>query len=375
MIINKKILFLTTTDNMIWQFLLPHIKHLQDAGNTVECACAKTGFWFDEMKEKYGLVVHETSFSRSPYKVLKNRRAFKKLKGIVKGGGFDLIHCHQPVGGVMGRKVGAKCKVPVLYTAHGFHFFKGAPFKYNLIYKRVEKRWAKKTDALVTMNEEDYIAAKAFKAKRVYKISGSGYDVAKNKDFKFDKLALQKEIGVSEDDCVVVSIGECIKRKNLAVLIKAVKKIEDSKVKLLICGKGKLLEKHKKLVAKLGLGDRVKMLGYRKDVRNILKLADIFIMSSKHEGLPMGMMEAMYEGLPIIASNVRGCCDLVERGKNGLLVVLNTSEAYADAIGRIAANKELRAEMGKHSKEMVKQFFIGNVLKEMEVIYDELGLK
>jgi len=367
----KKVLFLTTTDNMIWQFLLPHIKHLQDAGNTVECACAKTGFWFDELKQKHDLVMHETSFSRSPYKFLQNKRAFKKLKDIVQNGKFDLIHCHQPVGGVMGRRVGAKCGVPVLYIAHGFHFFKGAPLHYNLIYKTIEKRYAKKTDALVTMNEEDFVAAKKFKAKRVYKINGIGFEPTKMSAIPYDKKELQTELGLSDDDVVLISVGELNKNKNHKVVIEAVAKLEAKNVKYIVCGQGPRLEEYKTLIKELGAYDRVKLLGYRKDVRNILKISDVFIMPSFREGLPMSMMEAMYEGLPIITSSIRGCVDLVADNDNGLLVDLKDKDGFLRAIKKLADDKELRTMMGKRNKEIIKEFYIEEVLKQMENIYDE----
>jgi glycosyltransferase involved in cell wall biosynthesis len=356
---------------MIWQFLLPHIKHLQNAGNVVECACDRTGFWFDDLRDTHGLTMHEVNFARSPYKILQNRRAFKKLKAVVKNGGFDLIHTHQPVGGVMGRRVGAACGIPVIYTAHGFHFYKGAPKK-MLLYKMVEKKYSKKTDALVTMNNEDFGNAKKMKAKRVYKINGIGYDPTKNKAFEFDKEALRGEIGVAETDFVLVNIGECIKRKNQRILIEAMRTITDEKVKLLICGGGKLLDEYRQLVESLGLCERVKCLGYRKDVRNILKIADVFVSSSVQEGLPMGMMEAMFEGMPVITSNIRGSSDLIQHNENGLLVGVHDLGGYVDAIKTLAVDKKMCAKMGAENQDRVKQYYIEEVLKQMEEIYDDV---
>jgi glycosyltransferase involved in cell wall biosynthesis len=357
---------------MIWHFLMPHIKHLQDAGNVVECACPRRGFWFDDIKEKCGVVMHEIPFARSPYRFLQNRRAFKMLKKVVKDGGFDLIHCHQPLCGVMGRKVGAKFGIPVLYIAHGFHFFKGAPLKNHLIYKTVERRYAKKTDALVTINSEDYEAACKMKAKRTYKINGIGYERDRTNGIIFNKNELQAEIGLSDGDIVLISIGELNKNKNHKVIIDAVNRIENEKIKYVICGQGPRLKEYKEFVEKRGLENKVKILGYRKDVRNILKLADILIMPSLREGLPITMIEAMYEGLPIISGDVRGCRDLVEHNANGLLVNLKEKTGFVKAIEILAADKELRLKMGIENKQRAKKLYLENVLVQMEKIYDEI---
>ena len=164
MITNKKILVVATTDDMIWRFVLPHMKRLQELGNTVECVCAKTGFWFDEFESKYGVKAHEIDFKRSPLS-LKNLNGYKKLKRLQKQEKYDLIYCQQPVGGLMGRLIAKKFKLPCIYTAHGFHFFKGNSKIKNLIFKTIEKYLSKFTTALVTINDEDYEAAKKMKAK------------------------------------------------------------------------------------------------------------------------------------------------------------------------------------------------------------------
>ena len=369
MITKKKVLILTTTDNMIWQFLIPHIRHLQKAGNTVECACARTGFWFDDLKDKHGLYVHEIGFTRNPFS-FKNIKGYKKLKKLVKATKYDLIHCHQPVGGVMGRKVGAACKVPVLYVAHGFHFYKGAPLTSKL-YKLIETHYAKKTGALVTINDEDFQAAKKMKAKNVYKINGIGYDSSKVKDDKFDKDPLRKEIGITEKDFVVLNVAECNKNKNQEAIINAISMIDEN-VKLIMCGTGNLLEYYKHLAHTLGCEDKVEILGYRTDVPNILKLADAFIMASLREGLPVSVMEAMSNGLPIIASNIRGNRDLVEDRANGLLVDLNEPDGFLNALKELSQNKQLCKEMGQQSREKIQKFSIQEVLKQMEEIYISL---
>ena len=173
--LNKaKILVLCTTDNMIWQFLLPHINDLKSYGATIDCVCSKTGFWFDELKEKFGLNMIDVQMQRSPLK-LKNLTAYKIIKNLTNENGYNMIYCQQPVGGMIGRLIGKKFKIPVIYTAHGFFFFKGNNIIKNFIFKSAEKHMAKYTDAIITMNNEDYTACQNWKCKNIFKIKISYY--------------------------------------------------------------------------------------------------------------------------------------------------------------------------------------------------------
>ena len=371
MIKNKKVLIVTTTDSMIGQFLMPHIKHLVDNGNIVECACHETGHWFGEIKEK-GINIYEVPFARNPLKPT-NLKAKKQLSNIVKTGKYNLIHCHTPVGGVMGRIMGKKYKIPVLYIAHGFHFYKGAPLVNRLVYKTIEKHYAKHTDALVTMNDEDYISAKQMKAKSVYKINGIGYDSAKHTEIsEEDKEKLKKELNIKPTDFVILSVGELNKNKNQIAVIKAIKQLNDKNVKYFICGRGPLKDYLTNQIKSLGLEEQVKLLGFRKDVANILAITNLFVMPSIREGLPMSMMEAMDAKLPIVASNIRGCRDLVENNKNGLLVDLKEKDGFYNAIKQLKDNPQQCLEFGAENKEKIKMYYIKNVLNQMEEIYDNI---
>ena len=171
MLENKKIMMLATTDNMIWQFLLPHIEDLQKMGNIVECVCSKTGFWFDELQDKYGLKCHDIAFPRNPL-TLDTFKAYAKLKQLQKQENFEVIYCQQAVGSVMGRWLAKKFKIPCIYTAHGFAFSSSGSGLKNFVYKYIEKKLAKDTEVLITINDEDYNASKDWKAKYKYKISG-----------------------------------------------------------------------------------------------------------------------------------------------------------------------------------------------------------
>ena len=174
---NKRILVLCTTDSMIYNFLIPHIRDLQLAGNQVFCACSQTGKYYDYLVEKYGLNVERIDFERNPYN-LHNIKAYGQLQKLISNKGIDVIFCHEPVGGAMGRVVGHMHHCKVVYMVHGFHFYKGASKK-TIVYYWVEKCLSHYTDVLITINQEDYEAAKLFSAKRVVKTNGIGVDTSR----------------------------------------------------------------------------------------------------------------------------------------------------------------------------------------------------
>lgn len=369
MIQGKKILVVTTTDNMIWQFLLPHIEDLKANNNTVECACNETGFWFKEM-EKSGLKLHKIDFPRNPLST-KLFKAKKQLCNLVKNNHYDLIICHQPVGGVMGRIAGHKYHIPVIYVAHGFHFFKGCPKK-NLIYKAVEKYYSRYTDALVTMNEEDYQAALKFKAKRVYKINGIGVDLSiYHLDENLDCHKHREELGVSEGDFVVISVAEFIKRKNVITLIKAIERINEKSIKLVLCGCGKLEQELRNYVNEKNLNSRVKFAGYRKDISKCIQVCDCLVLASYHEGLPRCIMEAMALGKPVICSDVRGSRDLI-KGAGGIIVGIKDIEGYKNAVLTLSQDSAMRETFSNRNMEAIKQYSLENVLQQMRKIYEEM---
>lgn len=369
---NKKVMMIATTDNMIWQFMIPHIHHLQNMGATVECVCARTGFWFDELKEKYGFTMHEIAFHRNPINFA-NLKGLKQLKKLQKQEKFDFIYCQQPVGGLMGRLIAKKFKVPCIYTAHGFHFFKGCSFKNKLVFKTVENWLSRYTDTLVTINEEDYQSALKMHARKVYKINGIGVDFSKYSiNNKLNRSEFRKSLGLNEDDFVVTSIGELNENKNTLRLIKTIAEIKDNKLKYVICGQGKLKEKYLDEIKKYNLEDRVIMLGFRKDIPDILQVSDVYIMPSYREGLPKSMMEAMCYGLPVLASKIRGNVDLIGDNEGGILFAPEDDNAIKEAIVSLLNDSALAKKYGKRNQDFVKNYSIDVVKKQLEEIYKEM---
>ena len=372
MIKNKKILMLCTTDNMIWQFLLPHINYLKEQGNEIVCACAKTGFWFDELKEKHSLNMKEFDFSRSPFS-FKNFKLLKQLKKYCKEECFDLVYCQQPVGGLMGRLIAKKFNIPCIYTAHGFHFFKGNSKIKNFVFKTVEKHLSKYTTALITINEEDYQAALKFKAKKVYKINGIGVDFSKYKKLEnFNSRSFKQSLGLSEDDFIITSIGELNDNKNTYRLLEVVKNLNNPKIKYLVCGQGPLQEKFEKYIAENNLHNTVKMLGFRRDIPEILSIGDVYLMPSYREGLSKSMMEAMSYGLPIVASKIRGNTDLVGNNEGGVLCNPSNTKEFEEAVLVVYNNKELAHKYCERNLQFIKNFDLQIVLQQLQKIYEEL---
>lgn len=374
MLKNKKILIVATSDDFVSRFLLPHIEDLKANGNMVECACNESGFWFKEM-ESNGLILHKIDFPRNPLSA-KLFRARKSLFNLVKENKFDLIICHQPVGGVMGRMVGHKYKIPVIYVAHGFHFFKGYPKK-NLLYKAIEKHYSRYTDALVTMNEEDYQSALKFKAKRVYKINGIGFDENVYKQSSVEDCdKLKQELDISDNDFVCVSIGELNNNKNHIAVLKAIAKMEGkTNFKYLICGEGPNRKQYQEFINANNLQDVVKLLGFRKDIPTILSISRCFIMPSLREGLPRSIMEAEVQGLPCIVSDIRGCRDLVMDGKGGFVLDFNNTNLVVSKIETIKKDKNLCDKFGKFNQEFIKDYTINVVLQQMKKIYEEIEFR
>lgn len=360
-----RVLVLCTTDSMITNFLIPHIQNMQGKGYEVECACSATGNFFSILSDHYGFIMHEIEMERNPFK-LKNVTAFHKLNALVKRKSYDVIFCHEPVGGAMGRVVGHLNHCKVVYMAHGFHFYKGAPKTMKLFYL-VECLLARWTDVLITINKEDYQASLSFKAKKKVLINGIGVDTSKfickpGCDY------IRDELGLSNNTTILLSVGELIERKNHEPVIRAIKRLGKKTIHYVLVGDGVLYEYLESVVKELGLDGQVHFLWYRNDINRLCNSADIFIMPSLQEGLSVALMEAMSCGKPIIASKIRGNVDLVEESKGGILVSATDINSYADAIKKLSEDKDLQRTFGRYNTEKVKQFDLHKVIKQIDAI-------
>ena len=324
-------------------------------------------------EEKYGIKIHQVDFIRRPYDP-RNIKAYRQIVNLIQKEKFDFIHCNTPIGGLIGRLAGAKCRItPIIYQAHGFHFFKGAPLFNWLVYYPIEKWLAHKTDALVTINREDYELAQTFNLRRkgnVYYIPGVGIDTNEFKTVGIDRLAKRKELGIENDEIVLISTGELNSNKNNKVIIKALLELSDPKIHYLICGEGILNDQLEQLAKPLN--NRVHFLGFRTDIKELLAISDIFVMPSIREGLSRSLMEAMASGLPCIVSNIRGNTDLIENGKGGILCYPKDERAFGKAIKTLGYDKVLMHEMSLYNLDKIKEFDSSVVERDMAKLYSEV---
>lgn len=365
-----KALFVATVQSHIAQFHLKAIELLKQNGYEIHVAAR------DNLKEKNGLKlknvdeVFDIPFQRSPFS-LKNFRAYRKLKDVISKGEYDLIHCNTPVGGILTRFAARKEDGEVLYTAHGFHFYKGAPLVNWIIYYPIEKMMAHFTDKLITINSEDYQLAKSKFKCPVYRIHGTGIDTEKYKNVSEKELEnIWKKRQLKKKN-IILCTGELNKNKNQSTIISAmqmvVEKIPDTV--LLLAGNGPERENLNHQISSLGLKENVKLIGYRTDLQKFVRLSDIVVSASLREGLGLNLVEAMYCKKPIIAANNRGHRELISNGENGFIVMPKDSVGFANKIIELCNNPNKRKEMGEKGYKRSIPYWDTNVLKELKKIY------
>lgn len=328
-----------------------------------------------ELECSYPVTLYDAHSYRSITAINDNCIAYKNLSKIVEENNVEVIHCNTPVGGMIGRLVGKTHRVKkVIYTAHGFHFYKGAPFFNRTILKWAEQIMARWTDAIITMNLEDYEAAKKFKLKKggkVFFVHGVGITLSDFVD-PGNRSEKRKELGLREEDIALISAGDLVARKNYSVAIEAIANANDSRLHYFICGKGPELDNLKELAAKKGVANQIHFLGFRTDIKELLFASDIFLFTTLQEGMPRSMMEAMACGLPCVASKIRGNVDLLEEGKGGYLIDVSNSDGFSQAITELSNSPELRKQMHNYNLAAIKQYDVSVVKKEIASIYEEV---
>lgn len=375
----KKVLFTATVvKKHIMEFHIPYLRLFQEQG--WETAVAAKNDYDDpaDCVIPYCDAYFDVQFDRSPLKRT-NIQTYRTLKKIIREGQYDIIHCHTPVGAAVTRlaAIGARKRgTKVIYTAHGFHFYQGAPVKNWLIFYPIEWLLARLTDVLITINTEDYaFAQKKLHAKRVEYVPGVGLDTRRFCRNDQRGSLKRQALGLSEDDFVILTVAELIPRKNHLVVLHALSQLKETpayeNLKYVICGDGILMEELKQLVRSLGIQDHVLFLGYRDDIEALCNASDLFAFMSHQEGLPVALMEAMCCGLPAICSKIRGNVDLIEDGQDGLLLD-NTPQAVADGILKLYGDPEYRKKLGAAAEEKIRQYDIQTISEKMKRIYFDM---
>ena len=365
----KKKILITCTDSMMKQFLEPHVIHLVSAGYDVEIACSEVLSRMEEVRNDLGSLVkiRQVHLKRSPA-ALSNLKGYRELKTIIDRGAYDLIWTNEPVMGVMTRLAARKARkkgAAVMYMVHGFHFYKGAPLINWLIYYPVEKVMASRADMICTINREDLGRAQRMRTAKTAYIHGVGIDTQRLRP-SGQAADLRKEFGLPEDAFLVLSVGELNRNKNQQAVIRAVAELRDPKIHYILCGKGDQREGLEQLAEQLGISGQVHFAGYRKDVPDLYRQCDVFAMPSKREGLPLASLEAMYCGLPLVNSGIRGLADITEDGISGYTAEPGLVSAFAEGIRKLREDPELRKRMSDHNRETAVPFCIENTVTEVE---------
>ena len=387
----KRVLMLGHLAYIIAEFNVPNIKLLRDMGYEVDVACnfkpeynelmsVEKIEWLKKTLDDMGCKYFQIDFNRNPAHIKQNIKAYEQCMELMKTRNYTFMHCHSPIGGAISRIVAHKCGVPAIYTAHGFHFYDGAPKKNWLIYYPIEKELSRWTDVLITINKEDYNRAKKeFHAKQVVYIPGVGIDTQKYgyKTLTDDQIAeVRKNIGVGENQIWLLSVGELNANKNHEIVIRAIAKLDTEdkkKIFYTIAGQGDKKKELEKLIDELGLSEQVKLLGFRDDVPSLYESADVYMHPSFREGLSVALMEAMASGLPVIASRIRGNVDLVDDEGGKLFGPASVDDCRMAIRNSIAKSQEERSAAGLHNRNKIKHFDSETVENAIKDEYAKLG--
>lgn len=370
----KKVLLTATVQSHIAQFHKPLINMLKENGYEVHVAAK------NNLAEKNGLKLNEPNkvfnvyFDRSPFSK-KNIMAYKAIKQILSEGSYDIVHCNTPMAGVITRLAANKHRekgLKVFYTAHGFHFYKGAPVKNWMVYYPIEKLLAHYTDELITITKEDYeFASRKFKTNVVH-VHGVG--VNSNRYYPYPKdniVKLKRQLGYSKCQLILLCIGELNKNKNQTTVIKVIAEVVKyiPNIKLLLAGNGPMDQKLKSLVNELNLKNNVDFLGYRTDLEKYVNICDFIISSSFREGLPLNIMEGMLCGKPVIASMNRGHCELIDNDTTGYLVKPDDINGFVNHILTLSKDEAKIKKIGINALRTIAAFTSNNVLVELKEVY------
>lgn len=367
-----KVLLTATVQSHICQFHKPLVEVLHDYGYEVHVAARNNLAEKNGLKLDFVEKVYDVPFARSP-KSKDNIRAYKELKNIIEKEQYDVIHCNTPMGGIVTRLAAKKERkkgTKVYYTAHGFHFYKGAPKKNWIVFYPIEKFFSRLTDKLITITQEDYELAKRKFHCDIERIHGVGVD--ENRYYAVpqeEQIEIRKQFGFSPTQKIILCVGELLPNKNQQMVIRAMTEVitKYPDIQLLFAGNGPEKERIEKLVKDLGIIKNVKMLGYITNLQEYQKIADLSVSCSKREGLPLNIVEAMLTGTPVIASVNRGHRELIKSEENGYLV--DSSEMMGKMILELLNDNSKRIEISQNALKYAKKYSFNNVKQELEQLY------
>ncbi len=372
----KKVLFVATVvKTHMMQFHLPYLRMFHQMGwetavaskndyeNPEDCQIPDCDRYFN------------IPFHRIPWKK-DNIVSYRMLKKILDEGQYDIVHCHTPVGAMIARLAARSARkqgTRVIYTAHGFHFFRGAPVQNWVLYYPAEWLLSFLTDDLITINREDYLRAKRhLHPKRLHYVPGVGIDGERFVLSADRRQGKREELGFGSGDFLILTVAEMTKNKNHITVLRALAAMKDqpeyAHIHYLICGRGEQWAALEQAAKELGIWDHVHFLGYRTDAAELYGACDLFAFMTYREGLPVSLMEAMAAGMAIVCTRVRGNTDLIQDGVSGEFVD-NSPGALAEKILALYRDPDRRAALGAGAAEAVKPYGEEAVHRDMRRIY------
>ena len=378
----KKKILITATELNLVQFWVAHIENLIKSGCTVDIVCSDVGGKLSELKARLQSCgnpkITVVDLKRSPLSP-HNIRGAAQMKRYLNGRDYDLILTNEPVMGMVTRFAASKkrrsgCKV--IYFAHGFHFWRGAPALNWMLFYPLEKLASYFTDTIVTMNREDFeLAKKSFGSAEIKYIHGIGINLSEFEFSKEKREKKRKELGVSEGDVMIFSANELTKRKNVFLALEAVKLLVSggmTNIKYFIRGQGPLQKEMQEYINNNKLQENVFLLGYGKDIAEMDSAADVFLFTSKQEGLPVAVMEAMAQELPCVVSDIRGVTDLIQNGSGGYVCRLKDAQGFADAVKRVISEGGRGSSLTSGNSQKLADYEISSVSRSIINILQEI---
>ena len=369
-----KVLLTATVQSHICQFHKPLVEVLHDYGYEVHVAARNNLAEKNGLKLDFGEKVYDVPFARSP-KSKDNIRAYKELKNIIEKEQYDVIHCNTPMGGIVTRLAAKKERkkgTKVYYTAHGFHFYKGAPKKNWIVFYPIEKFFSRLTDKLITITQEDCELAKRKFHCEVERIHGVGVDGNRYYAVSEEESnQIRKNLGYSKEQKIILCVGELLPNKNQKMIISVMREIVNqyADAKLLLAGNGPEKDNLEELIRNYHLEKNVEMLGYVTNLQEYQKIAAVCVTCSKREGLPLNVVEAMLSETPVVATKNRGHRELLHDGETGFLIAVDDDITMGKRVLELLSNEKTYERIQLNAKNYAKAYTFDHVKQELMEVY------
>lgn len=378
------VLFLATVPSMIASFNSRNIRILKEMGYEIHAACnfEDRSAWTEEEAENIrtklknlDVILHQIDFPRKPYHPLLLAKSYRQLAKLLKEIPFDMLHNQSCVSGILGRFCSRKKGIKIIHTEHGFYYFVGGPL-YNWIFYPFDRICSRWTDALITINKDDYeFAQKHMRAKRTVYIPGVGINTDYYGNTVIDRKKMRESLNIPEDAFVVLSVGELNRNKNHEIILRAAADMNKDNVYYVINGEGEMREHLLDIAKSVGMSEKFILTGNVKNVNEYYKMADVFAFPSKREGLGLAALEAMAAGLPLVTSNKNGINDYAKDGVTGFMIDPDDEKGFTEALEEMYSSLELRKSVGKNNAERVQAFSEQRTDKIMEEVYRDVMRK